>query len=357
MVSDLSSLVELFAAVYITMAVNNDFCSNFWTPQYYKDMDALLKQYGFLLSTPMSEKLSMAIKSNYESVQQAAHRRGTLMFLLCVCTLVFMGFEDESKGCGVVFYAPLLYAYLLTVAFLAFSQFLLSSWRGVFATALLYFVIFFACTHCARMADNVFIQVVCKYCKSIVVLVVVIPVFYQLYVNWIYSSVYKGYLKNKVGIEHKRYSDSIEGIKNKKKEKVDKVYLEKWTDVMFSSSGDDTITGFSTVLFDKLLKAATPSQFCLIKSWLKHKLKAVNCDKTASIQKTTPQTVQEIACIDSNSPLAKFRQTGEYSRKYEDFLVWQRKTHRPLDVYCRIKNIKYDEMQAWVVANRPHCRV
>lgn len=46
MISNFSSFVEFFAAIYVTMAVNNDFCSNFWTPRYYKEMEQLLKTYN-----------------------------------------------------------------------------------------------------------------------------------------------------------------------------------------------------------------------------------------------------------------------------------------------------------------------
>lgn len=45
MISDFSSFVEFFAAIYVTMAVNNDFCSNFWTPKYYEEMKSLLNVY------------------------------------------------------------------------------------------------------------------------------------------------------------------------------------------------------------------------------------------------------------------------------------------------------------------------
>ena len=34
MISNFSSFVEFFAAIYVTMAVNNDFCSNYMTGKY-----------------------------------------------------------------------------------------------------------------------------------------------------------------------------------------------------------------------------------------------------------------------------------------------------------------------------------
>lgn len=57
MISNFSSFVEFFAAIYVTMAVNNDFCSNFWTPKYYKEMDSLLKEYNFSGSSFIQDHL------------------------------------------------------------------------------------------------------------------------------------------------------------------------------------------------------------------------------------------------------------------------------------------------------------
>ena len=62
MISNFSSFVEFFAAIYVTMAVNNDFCSNFWTPKYYKEMEGLLNTYDFAGSSNIHKKLRDEIK-------------------------------------------------------------------------------------------------------------------------------------------------------------------------------------------------------------------------------------------------------------------------------------------------------
>ena len=65
MISDFSSFVEFFAAIYVTMAVNNDFCSNFWTPKYYEEMKSLLNVYKFNGSSSIHDKLLAQIKEKY----------------------------------------------------------------------------------------------------------------------------------------------------------------------------------------------------------------------------------------------------------------------------------------------------
>lgn len=97
MISNFSSFVGFFAAIYVTMAVNNDFCSNFWTPKYYKEMDLLLKRYDFSGSSVVLNRLMEEIKYKYETVQNRARYRGFVVLILCIYYLIFMGFENERN--------------------------------------------------------------------------------------------------------------------------------------------------------------------------------------------------------------------------------------------------------------------
>lgn len=64
MISDFSSFVEFFAAIYVTMAANNDFCSNFWTPKYYEEMRTLLNVYNFNGSSSIHNQLLSRLRRN-----------------------------------------------------------------------------------------------------------------------------------------------------------------------------------------------------------------------------------------------------------------------------------------------------
>lgn len=94
MISDFSSFVEFFAAIYVTMAVNNDFCSNFWTPKYYEEMKSLLNVYNFNGSSSIHDKLLLQIKEKYDVVQNNAHHRGFILLVLCGFLLDFHGLRE-----------------------------------------------------------------------------------------------------------------------------------------------------------------------------------------------------------------------------------------------------------------------
>ena len=104
---------------------------------------------------------------------------------------------------------------------------------------------------------------------------IIFPTLFQLYLYWMYSSIYKGYIRQKFSEEHQKYSDSLKGIAEGEKSKIDPVYLEVWTDVLLAKEGrsDETITKFTETLNRRLIKAASPSPWELGKSYLSYKWK------------------------------------------------------------------------------------
>ena len=131
MISDFSSFVEFFAAIYVTMAVNNDFCSNFWTPKYYEEMKSLLNVYNFNGSSSIHDKLLAQIKEKYNIVQNNAHHRGFILLVLCVFYLIFMGFENEKNSLDVAHYVPIMYCTFFVGIILTISNFVFKNWRCV----------------------------------------------------------------------------------------------------------------------------------------------------------------------------------------------------------------------------------
>lgn len=356
MISDLSSFVEFFAAVYVTMAVNNDFCSNFWTPQYYKEMEILLSKYHFSWSSSMSNELNETIKQNYTKVQKNARLKGTILLVLCILLLISMGFENECNFNKITFHTPILYCILFTSIVLIFSKFLVKNWRHVLGVIAIYGIIFIITKfiHWEYFNQNKVIEWMFDYRKYLLILIIVLPIFHQMYIYWIYSSIYKGYLKHRTNEENKKYVSSMEGIKNRQKNKVDKIYLDKWTDSKFNQpSSDITITDFNDVLFNQLLKSATPTQFDLLKSWIKFKIDKLYRNTSRNSGETDNNIQQQ-----TQSPLSKYKKQ-DYSNEYKDYSTWKKKqptTKRNLKTFCNEKNIIYEDMLHWIKSKKNNNR-
>ncbi len=246
MISNFSSFVEFFAAIYVTMAVNNDFCSNFWTPRYYKEMEQLLKTYNFSGSSSIHNKLMEEIKSKYEVVQSHAHFRGFILLTLCVGYLIFMGYEDEINSLVVGHYVPLLYSTVLVGMTILFSSLILTKWKRAVLMVFLYAVVYIVLKigNWEFMANLSLSKFLYAYKTQLMVGIILLPIIYQIYVYWLHSSIYKGYLKHHVAFEYERYQKSMAGIKTKDRSRVDDIYMTAWTEAAFASGADPTLTSF-----------------------------------------------------------------------------------------------------------------
>lgn len=357
MISNFSSFVEFFAAIYVTMAVNNDFCSNFWTPKYYEEMESLLKVYNFNGSSYIHDKLLAQIKEKYNVVQSNAHHRGFILLVLCVFYLIFMGFESEDNSLVVAHYVPIIYCTLFVGIILSVSNVVLKNWRRVILLVLLCiaFYVFLKILNCDTISNHPITLFLYEYKKHIMIGIVLIPIVYQIYVYWLYSSIYKGYLKHKVSVEYERFHTSMDGIETKEKSKVDKIYLDIWTATKFNSEEDTTLTPFYEELNKQLLIVASPTHWQLIRSWIiyhmrcffqKWNRKSTNESNIASDLLTHKQLEQY-----ANQKQQKL----DFSKEYEDYCTWKKNAGKKSNIraYCVAKNLSTKDMIAWLRVNKP----
>lgn len=357
MISNFSSFVELFAAIYVTMAVNNDFCSNFWTPQYYKEMDSLLNKYDFAGSSSIHNRLMSEIKLKYENVQNRAHYRGFIVLMLCIFYLIFMGYEDETNSNLVQQYIPILSCTLLVGLTLVFSNFVLKNWKYTVLCVVFYVLtyIFLKIVHFDLLETNICVITIFKNKPILLILIILLPIVHQLYIYWLYSSVYKGYLKYHVSKEYKRYKESMLGIKTKDKSKVDRIYMEAWSDAKFSSNQDPTYTTFYNVLTKQLLFVASPSHWQLFISWIKHHKRRIFSNDNESISFRLEDVFEETA---SNNPLVKYeykKSTLDFTEEYEKYINWKKigGKSKNLKSFCSEYRVSYKDMSAWLRVNKP----
>lgn len=360
MISDFGSFVEFFAAIYVTMAVNNEFCSNFWTPQYYKEMEQLLKTYDFSGSSSMQNKLMENVKTKYETVQNHAHYRGLVLLTFCVGCLIFMGYEGEGNKSDVSHYVPLLYCTILVGLTLLLSVYLLSNWKRTVLIILFYAFVYFVLKigNWDAITNLSLTGFLYTYKTQLLIAIILMPIIYQIYIYWLHSRVYKGYLKRHVAIEHNRYKISMEGIKAKDKSKVDEIYLSAWIDKVFSSNEDPALTNFYDVLNTQLLLAASPSYKDLLISWLKHHIDKI-CKKARKVETANDcqkdneelnllQQVQSVVNETSKSEL-------DFTEEYKAYCIWKKKEGKNATVkaFCTKNGISSKDMIAWLRVHNP----
>lgn len=356
MVSSFSSFIEFFAAVYVTMCIDNAYCKQFWTPVYYKEMNNLLSSYDFSASSLSIDKIKSEIEATNKRVQDYSQHKGGVMLCFCVVLLVFIGFEgEESHGCQ--YYASLIYSSLAVLCLVVTPNILLRTWRWVcfwlLIIAILYYIV--ETTSNVLVRDNFLIEVIFQHLRIVLVLLVSFPILHQLYLDWLYSRIYKAYLSDKVKREYDKYKKSLEGIQSHKEVLVHDHYKEACFKSCFSAKdddADDTLTLFNEVLRTRLLSAASPNQLTLLLSLFRYWVSSI-CNILMNLcHKNDDRQIED---MNIELDLAQFM-IKDYSAAYQDYVIESKKPNGPKNIraYCKLHNLDTEEMIIWVKKTNPN---
>lgn len=354
MISNFSSFIEFFAAVYVTMCIDNAYCKQFWTPVYYNEMNSLLSSYDFTASNLSIDKIKDEIESTNKRVQSYSQHKGSIMLCYCVVLLTFIGFEDSKDG--ISNYLPLIYCSLVVAILVVAPNFLLRSWRWVvfwlIVFAFLYYYI--TITNCQFLLNNPIVSLLYEHIRISLVVLISFPILHQLYLDWLYSRIYKAYLKDKIHDEYNKYKRSLEGIQYHQETLVHKHYKEACFKSCFSNrddESDETLTLFNDVLRNRLLSAASPWQLTLLYSLFVHWIKVLR-DKV--ILHFFHEEDDEEKQPNGEYDLSRFL-IKDYSESYRDYLIEAKKPGGPKNIraYCKAKGLSVEEMIIWVKKNKP----
>lgn len=359
MIANFSSFIEFLAAIYVTMCLDNQICRNFWTPDYFDSMKTILGGYDFEGSSNLFQKLQDEIRNIYGRISNLSQKKGGFMLGFCVWLLILIGLEENVKD--VLWgYIPFLLSCFYVFIIVFFSKFILYKWKfvilsllGLFAT----FVISYIYANQIYIWVNSITPKLLELKCFVFIIVLLLPILHQLWVNWIYSSVYKGYLKEQVKLEYDKYKRSKEGIERRKKDMIDSEYLEAWNDQYFKNEdSDQSLTIFNRVLYSRLLKIASPNIGILCYSYLKHWVMRVY----KIVGKKTDENNDEIENLsdtsnDIFSVIPKERVKLDFSEEYKEYCQWKnnRKCKKSIKDFCIEKSINAKDMIAWLRVNKP----
>lgn len=269
--NDLDTITQLFAAIYLTLAVDIQFFQRFWSQTYYRTVTKIVAKYNFSKSTKLQKELLSDIKQQATTWETSSRKRGILMFCFCLIVIIYASFEtptDSEKAYGYV--RMILFSFCTLIAAL-FSHKLLNSWRcsliiGLIVLCLLlipYKAIF---TKNFPNAQNI-IDVECA--KIIIICTLGIPILWQLFSNWLYSAVYTKYLVKLLNKEAGDYKATIIAKRERDSSKLPESYKSVMASLQISGETDEDvqITEINNVLNQRLKEACKYPNFCtLLKS-------------------------------------------------------------------------------------------
>ena len=200
MISNLSSLIQLFAAIYMTMCFENTFLSRFWTQDPRKKIAETLEQLH--LPGDVRPIVQKRTESLPESFEKRMRKRGTFMFFVSVFLLIVIGFEKGiathtgylGLSCSYILFA------LATVILFICDRRIMKEWgvgyRNIFIFFAVYTLLIIGIPFLPWYGP--FWMQFCFWlklsAKLSIIFAVVFPVVWSLYVNWLYSNYYLKYV-------------------------------------------------------------------------------------------------------------------------------------------------------------------
>ena len=202
--SGFNSLVQLFAAVYLTMSFDSQFLRQFWAQDYKKKINDEFNSIE--MPEPAKEVSKNYAISTAQYEERRMRKRGTFMFVLMVFLLIVIGFEQ-----GIVSYTGyrgLLFCYLFFSIVMGllncFDEDIMKRWLWEYI--ILFALILLFCTaiitlpffNCYESVKNEFSFGFKVAVKVLLILTIIAPATVQLFRNWLYGKYYLPQVKSDI---------------------------------------------------------------------------------------------------------------------------------------------------------------
>jgi len=213
MIGDLNSFVQFMAAIYLTLTIDSLLFKRYWSPAYYEMVTKQLEQYKFKSTQHLEQKLQDSIKDMEDVITTTARKRGAVMLIACLTTLIFAAFEltcpeitakpDVVAAHTNQYVCFDLYLYLTMIAFVLFM------WWMVNFLVVLVVVTLLPLVFLLNLSPALLSHIQCLHFISdsriLLIIVLLLPIVYQITVNWLYSDVFRKYLIRSLNSVYKDY--------------------------------------------------------------------------------------------------------------------------------------------------------
>lgn len=359
MLADYSSYIELLAAVYTSMYIGDLFL-DFWTPNYFEKLKNALKMNNPDNLTPSIEELIKKNEYWAQKTKDKIKRRAVMMFFTVTFLLLVVGVEssniDNSQIIGKLYNSIIL---VLLVEFVIYIFFLrnkvFSKWKytilSIFSLLVIGVLSYFVEIPLLSYVDRYH-----KWIVPFVLILITMPVIWQLFVSWLFSSAYSGYIKSKLSKEWDMYADAKKAIEEGKRELMPREYEEALLGGICSrtsTSPSDICVQYFYDRFEERLQylCRPPKAYVLIGSWFCYKKHVIwHSIKKVLAKKTKKDNVNDVFSNIDVLPVVKDGTVSiNYSKEYAEYQMEKAKCKKmKLKEFCDNHGYNQHEMIAWL---------
>ena len=300
MISDLDTIVQLFAAIYTTLAIDIQFFQRFWSQAYYHTVTQIVKEYGFCNSSKHQNAFEIHIKENADLLEKNSRKRGVFMFLFCLILLIYSAFEESEDYLHISFFS------IFSLLIVPFCHYLLKKWNYII---LLLLVLLFILIIPYQTSLEGYIPIIknlsnVTFTKTIIIVTLIYPITWQLFSNWLYSIIYQKYLVEILNKEADDYQAAFKAISSGKRELLPDTYESTIVSIHFQddNSADMPITELNKTLDNRLKEACKQPHFMTLIRYIRKKANEIKPikDDDLLVKDINNSVVTEIPIPNSN---------------------------------------------------------
>lgn len=276
---DFSSLVEVFTAIYVSMFLD-EILINIWTPDYKDRISQMIKSMNIPAVSYLEKKVKDNIGVNADDIRGHMKRKALFFFVYCMSLLLIAGLENHSEnlqkhGYLIITILSVTGAILTMMGFIVFIKY-----SRVTLSVILYGIIF-ALLYFSKITDFLCVEyglgwIGYKTAVCCFLTVISIPVIWQIFLIWIYSSPYKGYMQEKIYKEAYTYGKAYIAYKVRDMAALPKEYEVVARDFVAApaSEEDTSLSSLNSILVARMeALCELPNVMKVFWSWIMFNLR------------------------------------------------------------------------------------
>lgn len=363
MLSNYSSFLELSAGVYASICFD-DVLKNIWSSQYNRKIQQIFEKITVYSYTNLSEELQVQNKEWVSSLKRPMIKRAVLMLLVISFSLLFAGAEEElQKTDGLLSQIRtslvLVGFFILIGCFMVLEKWVFRNWRNFILAFIGIFLIgsVFTSIIISKHIECPFCD---KYFTPLFISFISIPAAWQIFVSWIYSSLYIGYVRDEIEHEIQEYTLAVDLLNKKDKSEMPNGYSDIYVDQVLkdiNNANDTCVELFNNRLLDQIKNVSQPKgTFIILWSWIKFNYRKLR-NKKNNVQRIHIKTIQSTPSkysipeqiLQSSTVTLKLDYAEEH-KLYKELKKnnKERGVKYGLKDFCKEHGCKYEEMKIWL---------
>lgn len=285
MVGLYSSYLEFLGAVYFSLSLDDIIKRKVWSPQDAKKQSRALDGIGLYDDKNFSNAVYEANQAKGVELQSELSKKSIVGLFVIAFLLIFSGYESyvgiENKGALFSLQLELAYTMLVFVlTWCGFNGYIFREWKYA-ATYIMAILAVFLLIHLCNLTygQSILEKCIVKNIGLFVCIIMSVPILWQIFITWMYKSVFYGYIKEKIILSKNKYFQTIADISEGKYANIPTQYYEiymKNSQRTPTTTGqqalDDSLTEYQGILYNEIRTIGKNVKLVhLFFSWLKHK--------------------------------------------------------------------------------------